>query len=752
MDHILKHPLLKLSIMSSLLLFAFSCSERGDTPPRPESTLAFEEANSFLQFINTQASLGPGEYTLVMGTQTSSQSGNYSVRVNINGKTQSFSGTWASSGGQDETSAGNPRHTINLSHAGGLTTSTNSSVPAYLYLLKNNQVISEGSEINLAVSQIDSQEYTDAYYRAVDPNDERLTLSSWQRKNGFDQGEDVHVVFRDTKDLGYGRNMHARKDPSTGNISFFVQNYAADLGGEEGQYSAANGIAAIEEMHQYHIGSNAIEFSPIDPNDASSEKILKFFTFRRNSLVEGATEHRRDTANLDGRGEKQMPIPCLVCHGARLLPLDQNGEFQLLSLKSAKLNQLEVESFEFAESGTFTKDSMESQIKIINQYVNETYTEIDGQDTQNFNHWDGEFAIELSEGRYGGSTFSRGTYDEHFIPTGWRQNASRPDGVEELFLEVVQPHCISCHSIRGKDVANISNNQNNDANDINFSTYEKFISYNDVIIDYVFKRGIMPLSLLNYQTFWQDRSGAPSVLASFLVGFDIYDENNLPMEPGRPFARPGEDRSAWSPVQLNGSASSFALTYEWRLISSPSGESGTFNNRFIANPVFTASGNGDYTIELTVRNDLGIHTDSMVLNIDNTGAMLAKHQSQLTFVDDVMDNILGSTAQSLCANCHRSNFHHSAGGGYDNRYDGIPVFYTAVDDTGATNVNLYRHVRARVNLAEPENSLLLRKPVGKHHGGGVRIDRSTLAGERDYQTLLNWIREGAICGSGVHCN
>ena len=84
------------------------------------------------------------------------------------------------------------------------------------------------------------------------------------------------------------------------------------------------------------------------------------------------------------------------------------------------------------------------------------------------------------------------------------------------------------------------------------------------------------------------------------------------------------------------------------------------------------------------------------------------------------------------------------------RYDGIPVFYSYYEneDIGAAtlNKNLYRHVRARVNLADPENSLLLRKPTGNHHGGGVRIDRNTLAGESTYQVLLNWIREGAICG------
>lgn len=741
------------------LLFVFftalsACSERADTPRPEAATLEFEAADDFLQFINTQASLGAGSYTLVVGTQTAGVSGTYGISVNINGTISNLQGSWSSSGGLDPNPANNPNHTLTLNMAGGLTTTTSSAADTYLYLLKNGVLVAEGEEIDLPVSQIDSQTYTDAYYRAVDPNNERLTLTDWQQVNGFSQGYDVHVVFRDTKDLGYGRNMYARRDAITGDISFFVQNYAADIGGAEGQYSSANVVAAIQEMGQYHIGTNAIEFSPIDPNDPLSERILKFFTFRKDPQ-QGNAEVRMDTANLDGRGEKQMPIPCLVCHGARLLPLDENGDFQMLSLKSAKLNQLEVDTFEFADTGMFQKDLIEPDIKIINEYVNEVYLEIGAQDPTNFNRWDSAFALELSEGRYGGAGFPFATYDDTFIPTGWREDPSRPDGVEQLYSEVIQPHCISCHSIRGKSVAEV----NNTANDINFSTYEKFMSYNDKVIDYVYKRGIMPLSLLNYKAFWAQPEGAPAILASFLNGFDLYNVNNLPMEPGRPFAKPGENRTAWSPVQLNASASLYARTYLWSIVSQPGGSTATFSNNTIANPIFTADMNGNYVLRLTVSNDLGSHNEETTITIDNSlSSPLQKSQTELTFVDDIMDNIMGATAENNCANCHRSRAAHEAAAAmipttYDGRYDGIPVFYSYyVDGTATVNTNLYRHVRARVNLADPENSLLLRKPTGNHHGGDVRIDRDTLAGEAQYQILLNWIREGAVCGDANSVN
>ena len=315
-------------------------------------------------------------------------------------------------------------------------------------------------------------------------------------------------------------------------------------------------------------------------------------------------------------------------------------------------------------------------------------------------------------------------------------------------------HCVSCHSIRGKSVAEINPLlPKPPVNDINFSTYEKFISYNDEVIDYVYKRGIMPLSLLNFNAFWAEPEGAPALLASFLVGFDLYDENALPKAPGKPFAKPGEDRSAWSPVQLNASASLFASTYQWSVVSSPGLTTASFSDDKIPNPIFTADSNGDYILKLTVGNELETHSQETTLTINDTLSVLPKHQSELTFVGDIMNDIMGATAENSCAGCHQSHAKHAINNFYLplGRFDGIPVFYTYLDDNGEVNLNLYRHVRARINLSDPENSLLLRKPTGNHHGGEDPIDRATLTGERNYQILLNWIREGAICGDDLIC-
>lgn len=50
---------------------------------------------------------------------------------------------------------------------------------------------------------------------------------------------------------------------------------------------------------------------------------------------------------------------------------------------------------------------------------------------------------------------------------------------------------------------------------------------------------------------------------------------------------------------------------------------------------------------------------------------------------------------------------------------------------------------ARININEPEKSLLLRKPTFQvPHGGGLHFT----TGSADYETILKWIRAGAPYG------
>jgi hypothetical protein len=728
----------------ALLFFSFiltGCGGREDTEVVPVVIDGNTTPDSFLTYVNDQAQVTAGEYQVVVAPETEGQTGSYELVVTLpDGSEQIFTGSWpitntANAATVAATPIGNPSHSITIDATGELDFQLTSSVPGHLYLMKNGLLVAEQAATettlswNIAASEINSEAYANAYYQRVDPDDERTTLSDWQSVNGFDQGNVTHLVFRDTKDLGYGRDMYARKS-ANGDFAVYVDNYVVILRpGDSANYGPLNLDAALLQDRDRHIGSNAIEFSRLDPDDPNSPRVLKFFTFA--PAGEDGEQQRIIKANLDGRGIKYMPTMCLVCHGGTMLPLNEDGSFPDQSILTAKFNRLELDSFEYGELPGQTREDQEPYFKQLNQWIHQSYQDISQRDVNTRGKWWADFAIEILEGHYGGTGLPLATYQEGTIPNGWRANPSRPEGVELLYTEVVEPHCISCHSLRGTEAGNrelaVFNGQTLSlANSISFSSYEQFISYNDKIIDYVYRRGVMPLSLRNYEKFWEYPTGAPSMLASFLSGFDVFNEQREVVEPGRAVARAGENREAVSPVQLNGSGSHFATEYLWSVVSAPVGAAYSFSDDSIVSPVFTADTDGEYQLSLQVNNSLNLlDSEEITLTIDQQ----RKDQVALTFVDDIRP-MLGSDSNTKCSSCHNTLTGRR----------GIPVYY---DDNNQT---LYQDVLARVNLSAPQDSLLLLKPTQLQHGGGVQLDRTTVEGEREYQTLLNWIQEGALCG------
>lgn len=575
------------------------------------------------------------------------------------------------------------------------------------------------ADVESPAPDVNSPEYAETYYATVDPQVQRTTLSAWKDVNGFDQSDVVHATFRDTKDLGYGRDMYGWKrdytDPG-GNTctitAIYVDNYIVQLEpGDATTYGPLNLDAAINQERKYLFGTNAIEFGPETPDDCTTPKIAKFFTFASGG-------DRIIKADLDGRGVKYMPSMCIVCHGGSGYPLKYDGKFDPITLKSPKMHILEQKTFQFSLLAGFTEDDQQGNIQAMNQLVYQTYLEMSEREDSYTDqaNWDSSFAIELVTGAHGGVVDNNGTpglassYRE-FIPTGWRQTADRPDGVETLYRQAVEPHCIGCHSLLGTKVAGSRNL-------IDFSSYEDFMAYNglsvDYLSDYVYKRGIMPLSLINNDQFWQDPDGKPALLASYLDGFDVLDDAGKVVRPGKPVAKPGADRTVASPAKLDAQASLFTTEYSWQIISSTD-PAAALDDPAAEAPELTAEDGAIVVVELITSNGTQSSDPAEVtITIDNSLAVP-------TFTVDV---------KPILAGC--------AGGGCHNSTDGtvgIPVYF---DETEADD--LYRRVRARVDLLDPENSLLLRKPTnGALHGGGPVLATDSAP----YNTILNWIRAGA---------
>lgn len=712
-------------VILGLALALAGCVGEGDTQVQP-ATVAANTPDSFLTYPNTQAPLGAGSYTVEVGAASGGAADSFHLVITFDdGSTRAVDGSW----GAGVTAAlADP---VVLARAGGLRidASSGSGVDVRILLKRNGSVVADTvSPLDLPLTPISSASYAQAYYDAVDPKGERDTLDKWKKRNGFYDNDPnnviTHVVFRDALDLGYGRDMTVLRNSVTGRIAFVVNNYIVALQpGASSNYGPINVDAAIAQDPRFFKGTNAIEFSPANEDSGSTYnangamKITKFFTFN-------AKGERITSADLDGRGVKHMPGMCWACHGGQTLPLTPEKKFQPQALRSAKFNILGVSEFEYSLQDGYHRSQLENSLRLMNSYVKESYEILAARDINDSANargmWSADYALELVNGRYGGS-FASGTYQDEFVPAGW---ATAP----LLFKRVVGPHCSGCHSLQGRAAAAPGGDSaDNLANAINFSSYEKFMAYRTRIIDYVFKRGIMPLSLRNYENFWADPDGAPSILASALAEPSLFDSaTGHVIPPGRPVARAGADRTVRGPaVQLDGNASSFASTYRWA-ITSPVSTTATLSNATSARAVLNAPDAGTYVLTLTVTNARGSSSDSVTLTVNGAAA----DQTALTFAGDIRP-ILASNG---CTSCH-----------VEGSVAGIPVFWD--DDVDSDGNKLYQRIMMRVNLKDPEDSRLLQKPTSQLHGGGVVIDTTTPQGKADYNTIVNWIREGAVCGS-----
>ena len=372
-----------------------------------------------------------------------------------------------------------------------------------------------------------SNAYADAYYRAIDPNNDKDTLDKWKLANGIGSGGNEHLaVFRDVKDLGYGRRMTGRLN-ADGSVAFMVENYNVTAVPGNG-YSSLNVEAAIVQDSKWHIGTNAIEWSaspctPEDPADCKSNvKFAKYYNFSPT------TGQRQLAVDLDGKGMKAMPGPCVTCHGGRgdpLTPADVSTgkpRFALvensLSRKrgdtEGRLQGLNVDSFEFSGRAGRQRGDQEASLKDFNKWVLCTYPlptasallEDQCRVAAGANEWQGT-AAEIVKAWYGGPNMPNAAFADNYVPAGWSANAPLPGTSltdKTLYQQVVAPYCRTCHAVRGTG----------DQSDIDFMTLAKFQGYADRIKVNVFDRGNMPLALIVHQDFWD--SSAPATLAAYI--------------------------------------------------------------------------------------------------------------------------------------------------------------------------------------------------------------------------------------------
>lgn len=620
------------------------------------------------------------------------------------------------------------------------------------FLLYPNPIVRTDEQFEVGIKA-----YADAYYDAIDPTSAKDTLAKWKAANniGVTTGGHVEyaVIIGDQRDLGYGRRMTAHQNPD-GSMAFLVENY---LVGGYGGYNPLNLEAAIQRVSQWHLGTNAIEFSP-GPlagtgGRPAGANFVKFYTF------DPVTEARLTTLSLDGRPSKAMPTVCISCHGGRgdpltppdaatgkpLFPLVMSSFSQHRGDVAAQLHPFEPASFDFSTIAGFSRTEQEAAIKAINKMVlcsmslpvgtNKAAAPAEDQcrrvATQH--EYQGTAAIHLKD-MYGGAGLPNAASftTDSYVEASWAAA-----GQSTLYLNVQANACRVCHLLRG------TGNQS----DIDFETFQKFDGYKDRIKAHIADRGNMPLAKLIYDKFWSTPSmfqTMGSYLTSDLsgTGFAAGFADGAGM-PGRPIADPGPDRVVrQGATTLSAAMSLYAGSFQWTLVSGPPGGA-SLTNATSAAPTFTATQDGSYGVQLVASSSSGTSSLPATLTIVVNNA-LPYAPAALRFADvkAVLQNV--APGSGLCTSCHQP-------GG-----DGSvipPVWYTNYDRSGTGNAAtndlwLYTELRGRINFTDIVASALLRKPSNNHHNGGLRPGFDTrlapgAAGRADYDLVLNWILNGA---------
>lgn len=602
---------------------------------------------------------------------------------------------------------------------------------AYL-TFPNPQVTADGKK------QTVEEDYAVAYYAAIDPNNEKDTLEKWKAANKFDSGTgtQVTVVFGDQRDLGYGRRMTARQN-ADGTLAFVVENYLVRTGADYG-YSTLNLDAAIIRDSRHFIGINAIEFSPGPSGGVSFGKWYNFSS---------TTGQRQTMVDLDGRGLKSMPGPCISCHGGRgdaLTAVGADGKRKFNFVQNtasqnrgdveAHLHPFEPDVFGFSTTAGFTRADQEAAIKTINRMILCSYPlpapssapEDACRRPATASEWQGTAAA-LIKSAYGGDGLPNAKFVDDYVPEGWVTA-----GQSTLYKNVVAPACRTCHIMRG----NAGNS------DLDFTTYAKFAAYSDRIKFHVQDKGNMPLAKIVYDAFYT--GSGPATLATFLEsqGYKARTAAGAPIKAGGPIADPGPSRVVRpGSTTLSAANSLYVNAYAWTLVSGPNGATpvtaATLTNATTVSPVFTSNTPGTYVVQL-VASANSVQSDPVRINIV-VDANLSPAPPDIRFA-----NIKAMIQASTCTTCH------SATGTLPRP----PLFYTNIDRNGDGSVDatddrfFYEELRSRINFVDIAGSALLRKPSGNHHGGNQipRFNTSAEPGNAarsDYDLVLNWILNGA---------
>ncbi len=301
---------------------------------------------------------------------------------------------------------------------------------------------------------------TNNYYAQVDPpnppthpNGERFTFADFRTKNGFthppgfqlcggsvcdNPDDEINVVYANSGDLGFGRDMHCRRTDTGGGTGFDYACYVTNYGDitTDDALDAQNA-----RTNTGVVATVAMEYSRILSTDALTDRHVKFYVYN-------AAGTRVNSADLDsGLNIRKRPVPqlCMVCHGGAYPGGGTTGVPPFNTPDSVKLGSrfipFDLRFFTFPAAPD--KAAQQSAMKHLNEDIVRNAPSIPAPDP----------IADVVTAMYSGGS---ATQHEDFLVPGWQQSQLPNTVAQEAFYKrVISNACRTCHTTQ--PFANVSN-------------------------------------------------------------------------------------------------------------------------------------------------------------------------------------------------------------------------------------------------------------------------------------------------------
>lgn len=343
------------------------------------------------------------------------------------------------------------------------------------------------------------------YYAVIDPHSLRDTLAGFIAANNFSAATQVHAVYANSGDLGFGRDMYCTRNqvtPGVFDVACYVSNYGTGYQNYEdgGGYGTPDTTDFENTANQNGIVATvAMEYTRVeDPTNVNAflnnQRVVKFYVY-------GATGQRIDGTDslgnldvnnafvdLDGFGGRPLPQLCIVCHGGTInydgSPSPTNppvfNSFTDVNMGSVFL-PFDLNAFTIVDgltvggvTGQYDKANQQAAFRALNQQI-VLPTNPGGPI---------EEVVDYMYPPLGSPGV--GNQNENFVVAGWTGSAAHSD----MYREVMTPACRVCH------LAQV------DAPGPVLDTAAEAVAYAGSIRQRVCLDRVMPHARATYDRFW----------------------------------------------------------------------------------------------------------------------------------------------------------------------------------------------------------------------------------------------------------